>query len=124
MNIGIALKYYRKLSKMAQVQVAEHAGVNEKYYGEIERGESSPTLERLEKISLSLGVGLQQLVGYSPLEQITIELPTTIKIKEHKIQAYCNCCGTEFIAMQNRIVCPQCGCEYDEENEFIEVYGD
>ena len=123
MNIGVALKYYRKLSKMTQVQVAEHAGVNEKYYGEIERGESSPTLERLEKISLSLGVSMQQLVGYSPLTQVTIELPRTMKIGEHEIHAYCNCCGTEFVVMHNNIVCPQCGCEYDEENEFIEVYG-
>jgi len=122
MNVGVALKYYRKLSKMTQVQVAELAGVNEKYYGEIERGESSPTLERLEKISMSLGVSMQQLVGYKPLSHIKIERPRTIKLRGYEIHAYCNCCGTEFITMPQSIVCPQCGCEYDEENEFIEVY--
>lgn len=50
------------------------AGVNDKYYGEIERGESSPTLERLELISYSLGVDIQQLVGYKPLVPIVIEV--------------------------------------------------
>ena len=50
------------------------AGVNDKYYGEIERGESSPTLERLELISYSLGVDIQQLVGYKPLVPIVTEV--------------------------------------------------
>ena len=73
-NIGNALKYYRKLSKLTQVQVADMAGVNDKYYGEIERGESSPTLERLELISYSLGVDIQQLVGYDALMQVVLEV--------------------------------------------------
>lgn len=50
MDIGIALRYYRKLGQLTQNQVAEEAEVNEKYYGEIERNESSPTIDRLEKI--------------------------------------------------------------------------
>ena len=28
--------------------------------------------------------------------------------------AYCNCCGTEFV--------PQCGSEYSEENDYVELY--
>ena len=38
-------------------------------------------------------------------------------------KAYCNCCGTEFYIYSNEIICPQCECEYSEENEYIEVYG-
>lgn len=38
---------------------------------------------------------------------------------------YCNCCGTTFdITDQNNIACPNCGCEYSDENEYIEVYND
>lgn len=125
MNVGDALKYYRKINKMTQVQVAEAAGVNEKYYGEIERGESSPTIERLELISYSLGVNVQQLVGYKQL--VPVEIGVQNRRDTHsdkgKIHAYCNCCGTEFITDEDNVVCPQCGCEYSDENEYIEIYG-
>ena len=124
-NIGNALKYYRKLSKLTQVQVADMAGGNEKYYGEIERGESSPTIERLELISYSLGVDIQQLVGYTSLMPIVIEVQECQKndTNKRKIHAYCNCCGTEFMSNENDIKCPQCECEYSDENEYIEIYG-
>ncbi len=122
MKIGIALRYYRAIGKLTQVQVAEQAGINEKYYGEIERDESSPTLDRLEKISYSLGVSMQQIVGYKPLESVNIEMQGVEISKKDVIKAYCNCCGTEFIAHSISIICPQCGCEYSEENDFIEAY--
>ncbi len=133
MDIGAALKYYRRLSGMTQAQVAEKAEVNEKYYGKIERGESSPTVERLEKICRSLGIRMQQLVGYSPVTQVPPKRPEGAAAEEWErereterggeLRAYCNCCGTEFAASSGKIVCPQCGCEYDDENEFIERYG-
>lgn len=121
LSIGNALKYYRKLSRLTQAQVADLAGVNEKYYGEIERGESSPTIERLELISCSLGVNMQQLVGYTPLKEVVIELQEYKVPNNKSIHAYCNCCGTEFFSSKD-IVCPQCGCEYSDENDYIEVY--
>lgn len=120
-NIGNALRYYRKLSKLTQAQVADLAGINEKYYGELERNESSPTIEKLESISYSLGVNIQQLVGYTPLKEIVLGLQEYRDYDKKSIHAYCNCCGTEFFS-DTDIICPQCGCEYYEENEFIEVY--
>ena len=126
MNLGDALKYYRKLSQMTQVQVAETAGVNEKYYGEIERGESSPTIARLELISYSLGVNIQQLVGFKQLLPVEIEVQNRqdFNLGRNEIHAYCNCCGAEFITDEGDVVCPRCGCEYSDENEYIEIYGD
>jgi transcriptional regulator with XRE-family HTH domain len=125
MNVGNALKYYRKLSEMTQVQVAETAGINDKYYGEIERGESSPTIDRLELISYSLGVDIQQLVGYAQLIPVKMEVQNTqdISLDRNTVHAYCNCCGMEFVADEDHVVCPQCGCEYSDENEYIEIYG-
>lgn len=125
MNIGNALKYYRKLGKLTQVQVADMAGVNDKYYGEIERGESSPTIDRLELISYSLGVDIQQLVGYAPLVPVEMKVQVFQDniVSKRKIHAYCNCCGTEFMSNEDNIKCPQCACEYSDENEYIEIYG-
>ena len=36
--------------------------------------------------------------------------------------AYCNCCGTEFVPNDEYIVCPHCGSEYSEENDYVELY--
>lgn len=36
---------------------------------------------------------------------------------------YCNCCGATFaITDEDNVVCPDCGCEYSDENEYIEVF--
>lgn len=35
---------------------------------------------------------------------------------------YCNCCGEEFTSNNDTVICPNCGCEYDEDNNFIEKY--
>ncbi|MCM1106386.1 MAG: helix-turn-helix domain-containing protein [Blautia sp.] len=122
MDIGDALKYYRRNARMTQAKVAEQAGVNEKYYGQIERGESSPTIDRLELICFSLGISIQQLVGYVPLKDIVVESQQPKSGINKVAHAYCNCCGTEFSINNEMIICPQCGCEYSEYNEYIEVY--
>lgn len=61
MNVGILLKYYRKLQSLTQEELASEAGINEKYYGRIERGESIPTLEVLFKICRALQVEVTQV---------------------------------------------------------------
>lgn len=101
MKVGGALKYYRRIGNKTQVQVAEQANINEKYYGELERDESSPTIDRLEKISYALGVELQQIVSYKPLQEVRIEMFSDITMDKYLCNAYCNCCGTEFYALDS-----------------------
>lgn len=36
MNIGLLLRYYRKLQNLSQNDLAERADINEKYYSKIE----------------------------------------------------------------------------------------
>lgn len=44
---------------------------------------------------------------------------------DYCLTGYCNCCGEYFeILPQCDIVCPNCGCEYSDENNFIELYSD
>lgn len=122
MNIGIALRYYRKISGLTQMQLAEKADINEKYYGELERDQSSPTINRLEKICTALGIHIQQIVSYKPLSIVNIE-DRQIEMEASEIEFYCNCCGTSFYAQEDEVICPVCGCEYSEENNYIEKYG-
>lgn len=46
MNIGKRLKAYREYHQLTQEDLATKAGVNEKYYGRIERNESCPTVDK------------------------------------------------------------------------------
>ena len=61
MNIGKRLKAYREYHQLTQEDLATKAGVNEKYYGRIERNESCPTVDKLEKICTALGIELSEL---------------------------------------------------------------
>ena len=50
MDIANRIKSYRKYLGMTQELLASKAGINEKYYGRIERGESCPTIDYLIKL--------------------------------------------------------------------------
>lgn len=64
MNIGKRLKAYREYHQLTQEDLATKARVNEKYYGRIERNESCPTVDKLEKICTALGIELSELFLY------------------------------------------------------------
>ncbi|MGB2785617.1 MULTISPECIES: helix-turn-helix domain-containing protein [Psychrobacter] len=56
MKIGKTLKNYRQSYNFTQVKLAEYADLNEKYYGQIERNECSPTIEVLGRICDALDI--------------------------------------------------------------------
>lgn len=62
MKIGLALKYYRELNQMTQWDLSIKSGINEKYYGRLERDESSPTLNKLELVCNSLNIEVSRLI--------------------------------------------------------------
>ena len=59
-NVGNRLRELRKVYKLTQVQMAEKADIDEKYYGRIERNESIPTIKIIEKICKGLEIPLVQ----------------------------------------------------------------
>lgn len=58
MEIGNKLKANRLSSNLSQEDLAFKAGINEKYYGKLERNESCPTVEKLEKICSALNTDI------------------------------------------------------------------
>lgn len=58
MDVGNSLKAYRLLYNLTQEELAYKAGINEKYYGRLERNESCPTIETLEKICAALNIDI------------------------------------------------------------------
>lgn len=60
MNIGMLLRYYRKLKNLSQNELAELADINEKYYSKIERDENNPTYVVLKRIVNALDMKMTQ----------------------------------------------------------------
>ncbi len=63
-NIKFAyrLRQLREDNGFQQYEFATYCGISEAYYGRLERGEYSPTLKILEKISRTLGMNISELV--------------------------------------------------------------
>ncbi len=68
MDIGARIRYFRKLKGLSQEKLAWAAGINPAFLGELERGQKSPTLKTLEKITDALSIHLYELfAGPGPL---------------------------------------------------------
>lgn len=64
--LGNIIKKYREERKISQENFANMCGISRAYYGRIERGEHSITIETCKKISDTLGI---------PLYCLFIDLP-------------------------------------------------
>ena len=60
-QFGNILRKLREGREMTQEEFAELCGVSRAYYGRIERGENSPTLDICEKISNATGLSFVEL---------------------------------------------------------------
>ena len=90
-TLGRRLRELRKLTGLSQEKMAEQAGVNAKYYSEIERGKRNVTVKVLDKIVTNLGVTMEELfhfptdIGLSPNEEEVVALIITLlKSKDEK----------------------------------------
>lgn len=61
-KFGNRLRKLRKDSGYYQYPFAFDCGISEAYYGRLERGEFSPTLKMLERISKALGITISDLL--------------------------------------------------------------
>ncbi|WP_432665722.1 helix-turn-helix transcriptional regulator [Wukongibacter baidiensis] len=62
--IGKRIKSLRKDKGFSQEELAHLANINRSFMGEIERGEKSPTLGSLEKITNALEISFEELFRY------------------------------------------------------------
>lgn len=69
--VGKRLRELRKLKGLSQEKMAEQAGVNAKYYSEIERGKRNITLKVMEKIADNLGITLEEFFRFPAREKFS-----------------------------------------------------
>jgi len=58
---GNNLRKFREAHDYSQESFAEICGISRAYYGRIERGEHSATLDKCQKIATALGVHISEL---------------------------------------------------------------
>jgi len=85
--LGKKIRYLRKAKNISQESLSEMAGISPRQMVRIERAQSLPTLENLEKIALALGVTIQSLFEndyYESTEILKNKLHEKINILDDK----------------------------------------
>ena len=67
-KIGIKIRILRNKLNMSQEKLGELAGLSTNSISTIERGQSKPTIETLEKIANALNIELKELVDVSKID--------------------------------------------------------
>jgi transcriptional regulator with XRE-family HTH domain len=65
-KLGDRIRKLRKGRRLTQAALAERAGMDAKYIGQIERAETNTTLTMLDGIATGLGITLSELFAFSP----------------------------------------------------------
>lgn len=75
-NFGAAVRARREAHGWSQEQLAEHAGLNRSYVGEIERGAAIASIVTVEKLARAFGVSIATLlVGVPPAASAGAPIP-------------------------------------------------
>ncbi|MBP2241104.1 transcriptional regulator with XRE-family HTH domain [Cytobacillus eiseniae] len=81
-NIGVNLKNIRKTRGYSLDTTAEITGVSKAMLGQIERGESNPTVTTLWKIASGLQVSFSSLISEKPSDVLHVDLTKISPIVE------------------------------------------
>lgn len=60
-QLGMRIKFLRTQKKWSQEDLSLESNVNKNYICDLENGRRNPSLDILERISLALGISLQEL---------------------------------------------------------------
>lgn len=69
--LGKRLRHLRKEKELTQEELAERAGVNSKYYVQVERGQRNVSVGCLQKIADGLGISLEDLFRFPGNRDLT-----------------------------------------------------
>lgn len=101
-QVGEQLRYYRRKNGISQETLALIAEVNPAYVGQIERGEKSPTINMMKKLSDALGISLATL--FTPIPD-TEETPSETRTHEtEKIMLSINRLGDNELILLSQLI--------------------
>jgi transcriptional regulator with XRE-family HTH domain len=74
-SLGRAVRALREARRWSQEQLAEHAGLNRTYVGEIERGSVVASVVTVDKLARALNVTISHLLSAAPPDAPPCEEP-------------------------------------------------
>lgn len=86
LNVGAVIKTVRQSQGLSLDRAAKLTGVSKAMLGQIERGESSPTVSTLWKVSTGLRITFSRLLGSGPTEYSVTELADIAPVREARGQ--------------------------------------
>ncbi len=126
LNIGQKLKAIRNSRNMTLDNVAELTGVSKPMLGQIERGQSSPTVNVLWKISTGLKIPFSAFLQEQETEYMIVDFKKQDMISEEdgKMRAYTLFPFDPIRSMEAFYIEFDAGCEHhsDKHNEGVEEY--
>lgn len=60
-QLGMRIRYLRKMKKLSIEDLALECGINKNYLGDLENGRRNPTLQMLEKIANGFNISISEL---------------------------------------------------------------
>ena len=60
-QLGMRIKYLRQKRRWSQEDLALNSNINRNYISDLENGRRNPSLEILERITIALGITLEEL---------------------------------------------------------------
>ncbi|MEX3957499.1 helix-turn-helix protein [Trinickia symbiotica] len=71
-NFGAAVRALREAHGWSQEELAEHAGLNRSYVGEIERGMAIASIVTVDKLARAFGVSMATLLPAPSVESLPV----------------------------------------------------
>ncbi|GGK32995.1 XRE family transcriptional regulator [Caldalkalibacillus thermarum] len=66
MNIGKRIRELRLSKDMKVIELAKKAHISQPYLSDIEKGRTTPSIDKLSALCDALGISLGEFFGYSP----------------------------------------------------------
>jgi XRE family transcriptional regulator, regulator of sulfur utilization len=80
-DFGATVRRLREAQAWSQERLAEHAGLNRTYIGEIERGTAIASIVTVEKLALAFGVGAAELLAASAAGHDGLAAPPVVTLR-------------------------------------------
>lgn len=88
MKINEILREVRKQKGFSQEQVAEYLSIDTSNYGRIERGQSSISIDRIEKLAKLYKISIPELINEDAKKEATVASPQISSIVENSTDLF------------------------------------
>lgn len=85
-EVGARIRYYRTEKKISQEKLSEISSLHPSYIGQLERGEKTPSIETIYKITRGLDMSLTDF--FHDFELVTDDYEETYALKAYRLIEY------------------------------------